>query len=181
MSSKVEMVILGLLAEGPLYGYELLERYRRRSMEEWVDVARASVYQALRRLEERRAVTGVQQDGSEGPDRRVYRIVRGGRERLRRSLREALATGGPHRSDAGPALGFVHLLGAGDADRALAEREGAVRARREHLAEGRLALDRSGDLGDAVAARLLELQDALAGAELQWLGSFRRDLGRLRS
>ena len=49
--SKVEVVVLGLLAEEPLYGYELLERFRARSMGFWVEVGKASVYQVLRRLE----------------------------------------------------------------------------------------------------------------------------------
>ena len=50
-TSKVEVVVLGLLAEEPLYGYDLLERFRARSMGFWVEIGKASVYQALRRLE----------------------------------------------------------------------------------------------------------------------------------
>ena len=50
-TTKVEVVVLGLLAEEPLYGYDLLERFRARSMGFWVEVGKASVYQALRRLE----------------------------------------------------------------------------------------------------------------------------------
>ena len=36
VTSKVEVVVLGLLAEEPLYGYDLLERFRTRSMGFWV-------------------------------------------------------------------------------------------------------------------------------------------------
>ena len=74
-ASKVEVVVLGLLAEEPLYGYDLLERFRTRSMGFWVEVGKASVYQALRRLEGHGLASGRPQEGTEGPDRRVYRIT----------------------------------------------------------------------------------------------------------
>ena len=73
--------MLGLLAEEPLYGYQLLQRFRERSMGFWVEVGKACVYQSLRRLEDgglpRRKGAG----GTEGPDRRVFRLTRSGRDR----------------------------------------------------------------------------------------------------
>ncbi|HZD80295.1 MAG TPA: PadR family transcriptional regulator [Actinomycetota bacterium] len=181
MPSKVEIVILGLLAEGPRYGYELLERYRYRAMEEWVEVGKASVYQALRRLEDSGALTGRQQEGTEGPDRRVYRLARPGRQRLHRTVLESLAEAGPYGSDGGPGLGFVHLLDREEADTVLTAREAALRARRGRLAQARRALVPGADPGDRVAARLLRLQDELAGTELRWLVALRRDLAELGS
>jgi DNA-binding PadR family transcriptional regulator len=110
--SKMEVTTLGLLAEGPLYGYELLERVRDRGMGLWAEAARASVYQALRRLEDRGLATGRPQQGKDGPDRRVYRITATGRTRLRAGLRERFAEPGPYDSDANLAYGFTHLRGA---------------------------------------------------------------------
>ena len=77
--SKVELVVLGLLADEPSYGYQLLERFRERSMSFWGEIGRASVYQARDRLEAKGLVTGRAQDGTTGPDRRVYRLTRTGR------------------------------------------------------------------------------------------------------
>ncbi len=178
---KVEIVVLGLLADGPMHGYQLLERFRQRAMGEWAGAGKASVYQALRRLERAGAVTAERQEGAEGPDRRVYRIGRSGRERLRRGLQERLGDAGASGTEAAVALGFVHLLRPDEARRGLAAREEALRSRRERLAEERRALSASREAGASVASRLLELQDALAGAELAWTASLRRDLGRLRS
>src|SRR5436190_5270140 len=39
--THVDVLVLGLLAEEPLYGYQLLERYRARSMELWAPSGRA--------------------------------------------------------------------------------------------------------------------------------------------
>ena len=91
-ASKVEVVVLGLLAEEPMYGYDLLERFRTRSMVFWVEIGKASVYQALRRLEEHGLASGRPQAGGAGPDRRVFRITAPGRARLRAGLRERTAT-----------------------------------------------------------------------------------------
>ena len=49
--SKVEVAVLACLAEAPLHGYDLLERMKARSMDLWAELGKASVHQALRRLE----------------------------------------------------------------------------------------------------------------------------------
>ena len=180
MSAKVEVVILGLLAEEPLYGYELLERFRARGMGFWVEVARASVYQALRRLEARGLVSGRLQEGSEGPDRRVYRISATGRARLRAALRERCADAGPYDTDAALALGFVHLLPLDDARRAVGKRGSALTEWRATIAAERERTASTPGAAGAIARRMLDLQDALAEAEQRWLESFAGDLAKLR-
>src|SRR5256885_15148680 len=97
--THVDVLVLGLLAEEPLYGYQLLERYRARSMELWAPSGRASVYQALRRLEREGLVSGKSQGGSAGPDRRVHRPTRSGRDRLREALLDRFGAPGPHPAD----------------------------------------------------------------------------------
>jgi DNA-binding PadR family transcriptional regulator len=180
-ASKVEVVVLGLLAEGPKYGYQLLERFRSRGMGLWVEVGRASVYQTLRRLEGHRLVSGRSQEGTDGPDRRVYRITAAGRARLRAGVSERCRDAGPIETDAGLALGFVHLLPLDDARRAVAEREAAVRGWRSRIAEERARVAPGPDPGRAVALRMLELQEALAAAEERWLVGFGADLRKLRA
>ena len=174
--SKVEVVVLGLLAEERLYGYELLERFRSRNLDLLIDVGRASVYQALRRLEQDDLVAGKAQDGREGPDRRVFKITRTGRDRLRRGVAERLGAQASFEGESNLALGFSALLTADEAKRGLASRQDALAALRNRIAEERakLADDRS------VTSRMLDLQEALAAAESTWLSSFRKDLGRLR-
>jgi len=178
--SKVEVVVLGLLAEGPMHGYDLLERARARGMGSWAEVGKASVYQALHRLERTGAVTGRAQEGPEGPDRRVYKITGSGRRRLRAGLDERFGALEPYATDGGLALGFVHLLPAADARRALDSRERAVRDLLDtvELERGRPSDDR--DVGGTVADAMLGRQVALATAELAWIKGFRSSLGKLR-
>jgi DNA-binding PadR family transcriptional regulator len=111
-ASRVELVTLGLLAEEPQHGYELWERYRARGMAWWAPAGRASVYQALRRLETAALGQGRDEEGEEGPDRRVYRITRPGRDALRRGLLAGFEATAPSGSPASLALGMAHLVSA---------------------------------------------------------------------
>jgi DNA-binding PadR family transcriptional regulator len=82
------MVILGLLRERPLYGYEIkqiIEKY----MSDWTSIAFGSIYFALDKLAEERFVekTGVEQPGKR-PSRSVYEITPAGREEFLRLLRQ---------------------------------------------------------------------------------------------
>jgi DNA-binding PadR family transcriptional regulator len=178
--SKVEVVVLGLLAEAPMHGYDLLERARARGMGSWAEVGKASVYQALHRLERVGAIAGRAQEGPEGPDRRVYRITGAGRRRLRAGLDERFGTLAPYGSEGGLALGFVHLLPAADARRALDAREAAVRDLLDtvELERARAADDRGA--ARVVADAMLDRQAALATAELGWITTFRSSLAKLR-
>lgn len=180
MATKVEIVVLGLLAEGPKHGYDLLERARARSMGFWTELGRASVYQALKRLERDGAIAGRAQEGREGPDRRVYRITRQGRVRLADAVVSAAEELVPYETDAGVALGFAHAVPAAVARRAV---EGRERAVRDLLDAVRTELDRTADdhdPGRAVSTAMLRRQAALADAELSWLATARGAIGATR-
>jgi DNA-binding PadR family transcriptional regulator len=179
-TSKVEVVVLGLLAEEPLYGYDLLERFRARSMGFWVEIGKASVYQALRRLEREGLISGRSQDGPEGPDRRVYRISKAGRDRLRGGLSERIASLEPYETDGGLALGFAHLLSASDARKAVDARETAVRDLLDAIKTERARVSADKGPGRVVSTAMLQRQESLAKAELVWIKGFRADLGRIR-
>lgn len=179
-TSKVEVVVLGLLAEGPLWGYDLLERFRARSMGFWVEVGKASVYQALRRLEREGSVNGRSQEGPEGPDRRVYRITGAGRDRLLSGLSERFASLEPYETDGGLALGFAHLLSASAARKAVDEREVAVRDLLDAIKTERARVSADKAPGRVVSTAMLFRQESLAKAELAWIKGFRSDLGRVR-
>jgi len=160
--SKVELVVLGLLAEEPMHGYDLLVRYRSLGMDLWAQVGKASVYQALRRLEGAGLIGGRSQEGTEGPDRRTYRLSRAGRDALARALVDRFPT-----DEAPLALGLSHLLATAALKRGLEAREKALRERLD-------AITTSRSRATGMAARMLDREAAIAKADLAWLSSFRR-------
>jgi len=175
----LDVVVLGLLAEEPLHGYELIERFRSRALGRWSEVGRASVYQAMKRLEEDKLIAGKNQPGAGGPDRRVYRITRPGRDRLRQGLLERFGAKAGYRSDPAAALGQIHALAPDEARTAIAERRAALEALVRDSTADRARLQSAKGPANAVARRMLDLQEQLATTELGWLAALRRDLSRL--
>ncbi len=177
--SKVDVVVLACLIERPVHGYDLLERMKARGMARWADVGKASVYQALQRLDRQGLIAGRDQGGTTGPDRRVFRITRSGRERLAAGLEERFGSTDPYESDAGLALGFAQVLGPAAARRALAERDRALRDLIETLGHERDGLD-ADDPGGAAARAMHDRQIALAEAESRWIAGTSWTAGRSR-
>ena len=86
----------------------------------------------------------------------------------------------PYETEAGLALGFVHLLSAADARKAVDARERAVL---DLLADVKAERSRTtGDRGSSrtVSDGMLDRQASLAKAELAWIKTFRTTLGRIR-
>jgi len=77
----LEPVLLLLLHHGPAHGYTFLERFDEFRLE---DLDSSVVYRALRDMEERAWVTSTwDEEQTQGPPRRVYRLTAQGDEVLR--------------------------------------------------------------------------------------------------
>ena len=167
--SRVEVAVLGLLAEQPMHGYGLFERFRMGGYP--VDVGRASIYQCLRRLEQHGLVGGREQHGGQGPDRRVFKITPAGHKRLLQGMRERFSRS--DSAEAGLALALWHLLPGAEGRRALDERERALLGLIERVAVERRSL---GSSGAAEPGGILDRSEILAQAELGWLADFKARL-----
>ena len=80
--------LLLLLKEQPGYGYDLVARLKKLG----VDDDPATVYRALRTLEERNAVSSHWSTSTTGPARRVYRLTPAGEDQLRAAFEAAVDT-----------------------------------------------------------------------------------------
>ncbi len=67
-------MVLSVIADGELYGYEIAQRIRQRSGT-LLAPSEGSLYPALHRLERDAAITGDWRAGDRGPRRRYYRIT----------------------------------------------------------------------------------------------------------
>ena len=85
-----DLVVLSMLAERPMHGYELWAELERRQVEKWASITRAQVYYSLRKLvAAKHIVSADDRDESLGPERRVYKPAEGGRRLLASSLAHA--------------------------------------------------------------------------------------------
>jgi PadR family transcriptional regulator, regulatory protein PadR len=78
----LDLMVLAVLADGPLHGYGLVEELRRRSLGS-LDLPEGTVYPALYRLE-RQGLIGSSWSSDAPRRRRVYRLRPGGRAALAR-------------------------------------------------------------------------------------------------
>jgi DNA-binding PadR family transcriptional regulator len=86
---SVRLVLLGLLHDQPLYGYEI-KQIIEEHMGDWTSIAFGSIYFALDKLSEEKLVekVSVEQMGNR-PSRIVYQITPAGEEEFLRLLRES--------------------------------------------------------------------------------------------
>ncbi len=85
---STRLVILGLLRERPLHGYELKHIIEER-MGDWTNIAFGSIYYALDKLQDDGFVERVATEKEGGrPARTVYQITEAGRGEFLRLLRE---------------------------------------------------------------------------------------------
>ncbi len=77
LKGATPFLVLAVLREGELYGYQIAQRIRDRS-DGAFSPAEGSLYPALHRLEADGALVATWRDGEHGPRRRWYRITPAG-------------------------------------------------------------------------------------------------------
>jgi len=82
-----DLVILSLLAERPMHGYEVNATLEDRSIRDWAPVSRPQIYYSLDKLTKLRLIRITSHDSpTAGPERRVLQTTALGRERLADAL-----------------------------------------------------------------------------------------------
>jgi len=87
LKGTTSLLVLGVLRDGELYGYEIAQRIRERSGS-FLDPGEGWLYPALHRLEVEGALEASWRDGEHGPRRRYYRLTAKGGRMLAASERE---------------------------------------------------------------------------------------------
>lgn len=88
--TRNELVVLGLLSEKPMYGYQLYQEIERREMEHWAQVNLASIYNTLNRLQKDKLILGKGERPGKMPERKVYHITSSGKKKLGELVEMAL-------------------------------------------------------------------------------------------
>jgi len=84
---SVEILLLSLLEEEPMYGYQMAKELRRRSRG-YFEFKEGTLYPALHRMEERGWLRAEWQVVEEGPSRKYYHLTASGRDELKRARQE---------------------------------------------------------------------------------------------
>jgi DNA-binding PadR family transcriptional regulator len=86
---SVRLLVLGVLAERPMHGYELRKLAEESRLEAWSGILPGSIYHALKQLEKERLVRLAKTEQTGRRRREVYQITRAGRAAIAALIREA--------------------------------------------------------------------------------------------
>jgi PadR family transcriptional regulator PadR len=81
LKGTLDMLILKIVAAGPIHGYAISQRIQQISRD-FFQVPQGSLYPALHRLEERGWLTAEWKDTDTGREAKFYRLTRVGRKQL---------------------------------------------------------------------------------------------------
>jgi DNA-binding PadR family transcriptional regulator len=95
----IHHAVLGLLADGPSYGYELKASFEDAIGPQWGELNIGHVYQVLDRLVRDGLVTRREVSQRDRPDKVVYRLTRAGRSELDQWLGEPVVRQRGYRDD----------------------------------------------------------------------------------
>jgi PadR family transcriptional regulator PadR len=87
LTGTVTVLILSLLSEREMYGYEILQEAERRSAREFL-LKEGTVYPALHNLEQNGLLKAVWRSGDAGPRRKYYRLTAKGRRQAQAKRRQ---------------------------------------------------------------------------------------------
>src|SRR5512135_596425 len=85
--TTADLVLLSLLAERPMHGYQANRELERRQVRDWAGVSRPQVYYSLEKLLRLGLIRPARSEGaSGGPERQVFATSARGRAALARAL-----------------------------------------------------------------------------------------------
>jgi DNA-binding PadR family transcriptional regulator len=164
---STRLVILGLLRERPLYGYEI-KHIVEEHMGDWTNIAFGSIYFALSKLAEEEFIekVAVEQEGNR-PSRSVYQITDSGRVEFLRLLREVWSEVERHYFAIDIGLAFIEALPVEEVKEFLRGRLTQLRTIIQHIVTHR-AEQLAQEQVPRVAAAVFDHGLAHFEAELAW-------------
>lgn len=161
-----DLLILGLLRAGPMYGYEL-NQFVVAHGEIYRDLKKANLYYLLDRLAKDGYLTVEEEPGARGARgaRLIYTISEAGRQRFDTLLREVILNYEPEHNGIDVAVVFLSRLPSAEAIGLLEQRRDVVAARRQRVASELGDPNAHGPLRYIANDHLLSQIDA----ELAWI------------
>lgn len=105
------LIILALLRDRPMHGYEIQQMIQTSRMDEWANLLSGSIYYALNKMEQEGLIRAEAEERTGARLRKIYAITEKGEELLGRLVRESL-TLMPHsvKSDFSVGLNWIETI-----------------------------------------------------------------------
>ena len=98
MLTKNDLLVLGLLLDRPMHGYEINQYVQAEGVTTWHDISTAAIYYSLGKLRRQNLISETRAR-SGGAEKSVYHVTKQGREQFFAGMENALASKDPIRSE----------------------------------------------------------------------------------
>lgn len=174
--SNIDLIVLALIAEEPIHGYDLVKRSVDDRISDWADLPPSSVYLSLKNLEQKGYIKAKEVRVGKSPPRSVYRITGSGRSALVGSLLRLLTEPLNCRDDFNIALMGVESI---PKDKSLE----AIEIHREQVSrkyeEMKQYLEENNDSMKLTYRSIYSRLIAQYHAHLDWLADFEKQIKAL--
>jgi DNA-binding PadR family transcriptional regulator len=133
--SNIEVILLSIVNEKPSYAYEIDKTIDLRDMRRWVRVGVASIYQVLKRLEEKKLVYSQKEKEGRMPERKRYYVTDNGKAALVESSKRLISSFEWHYLDLNVGLETSDILSPGEIAGCLKKRLSRVQSNKKRLKE----------------------------------------------
>jgi len=90
MIHLTNMILLGMLMERPMHGYELQQQIQSRRLDVWAHILSGSIYYALNKMEKEGLVRTESEERTGARLRKIYAVTEQGRETFKELLQAAV-------------------------------------------------------------------------------------------
>jgi len=158
-----DLLVLGLLLDRPMHGYEILQQIRAAGVDLWLPISPAAIYYTLSKLHRWGLVLETRARG-EGPERSIYHLTERGREAFLAGMERALASQEPTRFEYGLGILLLNKIPQERALSLLKQRLEFLRQREEVIAEAQRRTK-----GDPSRCAVFTYAAACTRVEREWL------------
>jgi DNA-binding PadR family transcriptional regulator len=92
MVSKINTLLLGLIAQKPLNPYELEKILGKSKIRDWFPISKSSVYAGIRALQGSELIEGEVRKDSNMPEKTIYHLTAKGSSELKEAVAQCLAS-----------------------------------------------------------------------------------------
>jgi DNA-binding PadR family transcriptional regulator len=132
--TEAEMAILSLVAEKPVYGYEIDQIIQQRGMREWTAIGFSSIYYLLKKIKDKGWITGRTSESTrQGIQRTIYTVTEAGLQVCRQATLQTISI--PHSMPNSflTALSNLPILSRQQIQEALSNHKQALLKKRDEL------------------------------------------------
>lgn len=166
MLTKNDLLVLGLLLDRPMHGYEMSRHVQAEGVTNWFDISTAAIYYSLNKLS-RLGLISEAKSRVGGSEKSVYRVTERGREEFFAGMEETLTSQEPIHFEYDLGIFLLNKLPQARALELLEERLSYLKRWLSSL-EQALEDERAED-GKPLQIAILEHSTAYARMEIDWL------------